>query len=196
MRRDLEAVTLCSSRAFATQNTSIMSNHRIHIIAVLSAISICAASSLTAQTNAGTKSQGQEPASSKSSNSGTTGTATPRSDDSTSTSAASPTSSTPSSSTNASTAVTSSESSQRAASGSGQSSSEGPASGEVKRATDDSDQSTVAKLKGQRIRSSDGSELGKVHDFIVDGSSGTIVHIVVSTGGLVGLGDKLRLLSP
>jgi sporulation protein YlmC with PRC-barrel domain len=53
---------------------------------------------------------------------------------------------------------------------------------------------TVAKLKGQRVRDPSGHELGKIHDFIIDGDSGKIAHVVVSTGGVLGVGDKLRLL--
>jgi sporulation protein YlmC with PRC-barrel domain len=64
----------------------------------------------------------------------------------------------------------------------------------VVRAEKDIEQQSAAKLKGQRLRDSSGAELGKIHDFIVDAESGDLVHVVISTGGVLGVGDKLRLM--
>src|SRR5687768_14858692 len=60
----------------------------------------------------------------------------------------------------------------------------------VKRAADASDATGAARSKGQPVRSSDGNELGEIHDFIIDGSSGKIVQVAVSTGGVLGVGNK------
>ena len=64
----------------------------------------------------------------------------------------------------------------------------------VRPVTDESEHTTFSALKGKRIRGSDGNELGKIHDFVVDASSGKLAHVIVSTGGVLGVGDKLRSL--
>jgi sporulation protein YlmC with PRC-barrel domain/osmotically-inducible protein OsmY len=56
-------------------------------------------------------------------------------------------------------------------------------------------ENSLGKLKGQQVRANDGTDLGKVHDFVLDASTGKIAHIVVSSGGVLGVGDKLRLIS-
>jgi sporulation protein YlmC with PRC-barrel domain len=47
-------------------------------------------------------------------------------------------------------------------------------------------------LIGRDVHSQDGKQLGNVHDFTVDPSSGKIQHIIVSSGGLLGIGADLR----
>jgi sporulation protein YlmC with PRC-barrel domain len=56
------------------------------------------------------------------------------------------------------------------------------------------EQSSAARLKGQRVRDPSGNELGKINDFVIDAASGQVAHVVISTGGVLGLGDKLRLI--
>jgi sporulation protein YlmC with PRC-barrel domain len=184
-----------------------MSNHRINIIAALSAIALCAVPPLTAQND--TNARAQEPSRSSSGSSSDTTRTEPGPSDSTtnerSTSNATPASAptdSPTSNQQSTSASATPRDSDVASPASGASSSSQPtmAAGagmsEVKRASDDAEDSAMSKLKGQRLRSGDGAELGKIHDFILDGSSGQIVHVVVSTGGVLGVGDKLRLLPP
>lgn len=42
------------------------------------------------------------------------------------------------------------------------------------------------------VRTSAGKDLGKVSDLVVDARSGQIVYAIVSTGGVLGVGDRLR----
>ena len=65
---------------------------------------------------------------------------------------------------------------------------------EVVRADPAAEQHSIEKLKGQRLRDGSGAELGKIHDFIVDADTGDIIHVVISSGGVLGVGDKLRLI--
>jgi sporulation protein YlmC with PRC-barrel domain len=66
----------------------------------------------------------------------------------------------------------------------------------VQRAPENADDAATSKLKGKRIRGSDGAEIGKIHDFVLDAATGKVAHIVVSSGGVLGVGDKLRLVPP
>lgn len=187
-----------------------MSKYRINIIAALSAIALCAGPSLTAQTSS-TQSQGQDPTTSTSSSTDATSTRssgasnTQRGSSTTATddpaaSASSTTLSPSSTSTRPSYESTTTPSSQATSSsagstiGSQSSFASSMTSGQVTRATDDAENSSVGKLKGKRITGSGGNEIGKIHDFIIDGGSGEIAHVVVSSGGLLGIGDKLRLV--
>jgi len=45
---------------------------------------------------------------------------------------------------------------------------------------------------GEHVRSSDGEKLGEVKDLVISPSAGKIVYAVVSSGGVLGVGDKLR----
>jgi sporulation protein YlmC with PRC-barrel domain len=44
------------------------------------------------------------------------------------------------------------------------------------------------------VRDPSGNELGKINDFVIDAASGKVAHVVISTGGVLGVGDKLRLI--
>ncbi len=53
---------------------------------------------------------------------------------------------------------------------------------------------TAKKLAGEKVRGSDNKDLGSVKDFLVDPHAGTVNYAIVSSGGLAGIGDKLRLV--
>src|ERR1700761_9587465 len=46
-------------------------------------------------------------------------------------------------------------------------------------------------LDGNKVISSDGEDLGKVKDIMLDVRSGRIAYAVLSSGGFLGIGDKL-----
>jgi sporulation protein YlmC with PRC-barrel domain len=46
-------------------------------------------------------------------------------------------------------------------------------------------------LEGDRILSTDGDEVGKVKDIMLDVQTGRIAYVVMSSGGFLGIGDKL-----
>lgn len=50
---------------------------------------------------------------------------------------------------------------------------------------------TSSSLIGSRVKNSQGENLGKIEDMAVDQSSGQIAYLVLSFGGILGLGDKL-----
>ena len=49
----------------------------------------------------------------------------------------------------------------------------------------------AATLDGDKVISSDGEDIGKVKDIMLDVGSGRIAYAVLSTGGFLGIGDKL-----
>lgn len=51
------------------------------------------------------------------------------------------------------------------------------------------------ELKGKAITGTKGEKLGDLHDFIIDAQSGKIAHAVVSSGGMLGIGDKMRVVA-
>lgn len=53
----------------------------------------------------------------------------------------------------------------------------------------------LADFKGREVIGAGGEQLGKVNDFLIDPRSGDIAGVVVSSGGFLGLGAKLRVLS-
>ncbi len=59
-----------------------------------------------------------------------------------------------------------------------------------------SEHRTLGDYKGQKILGSNQEELGKVNDFLVDAKSGEITGVVVSSGGAMGIGDRLRVMKP
>src|SRR5262249_18370651 len=50
----------------------------------------------------------------------------------------------------------------------------------------------LGKLKGADVKSSDGKDLGKLEDVVVDRQSGQIAFAIVGKGGVIGAGGKLR----
>jgi len=49
----------------------------------------------------------------------------------------------------------------------------------------------ASTLDGDRVLSSDGDEVGKVKEIMLDVESGRIAYMVISSGGFLGIGDKL-----
>lgn len=49
----------------------------------------------------------------------------------------------------------------------------------------------ASTLDGDRVLSAEGDEVGKIKDIMVDVQSGRIAYAVMSSGGLLGIGDKL-----
>jgi sporulation protein YlmC with PRC-barrel domain len=49
----------------------------------------------------------------------------------------------------------------------------------------------AATLDGDRVLSTDGNDVGKVKDIMLDVRAGRIAYAVLSTGGFLGIGDKL-----
>jgi sporulation protein YlmC with PRC-barrel domain len=47
-----------------------------------------------------------------------------------------------------------------------------------------------SSLIGSTVRASDGKDLGKVHDVLVDAQEGRISSVVISMGGTLGMGGK------
>ncbi|MGY6125794.1 PRC-barrel domain-containing protein [Paraburkholderia strydomiana] len=46
-------------------------------------------------------------------------------------------------------------------------------------------------LDGNRVLSSDGEDIGKIKDIMLDVRSGRVAYAVLSSGGFLGIGDKL-----
>jgi sporulation protein YlmC with PRC-barrel domain len=46
-------------------------------------------------------------------------------------------------------------------------------------------------LEGDRVRNSAGEDLGKVHEIMIDIPSGRVAYVVLSFGGVLGIGNKL-----
>jgi sporulation protein YlmC with PRC-barrel domain len=49
----------------------------------------------------------------------------------------------------------------------------------------------AATLDGNRVASSDGEDIGKIKDIMLDVRSGRVAYAVLSSGGFLGIGDKL-----
>ncbi|MEO7598854.1 MAG: PRC-barrel domain-containing protein [Opitutus sp.] len=50
----------------------------------------------------------------------------------------------------------------------------------------------AADLVGMNVRGSSGEDLGRVDNLVIDTSTGDVVYAIVSSGGVLGLGDTLR----
>ncbi len=50
---------------------------------------------------------------------------------------------------------------------------------------------TASTLEGDRVVNSAGEDLGKVHDVTIDLQTGRVAYLVVSYGGVLGIGNKL-----
>ena len=53
---------------------------------------------------------------------------------------------------------------------------------------------TVRQLAGRTVYAPDGAKLGTIKDFVIEKRTGRVVYAVVSSGGLAGAGDTLRLI--
>lgn len=65
---------------------------------------------------------------------------------------------------------------------------------EVRAANEDDEKRTLGEYKGQKVTGANGEDLGKVNDFVVETRNGKVAFAVVSSGGFLGMGDKLRLV--
>jgi sporulation protein YlmC with PRC-barrel domain len=52
----------------------------------------------------------------------------------------------------------------------------------------------AATLDGNQVRSSDGEDVGKISDIMLDVRSGRIAYAVLSEGGFLGMGSKLHAI--
>jgi sporulation protein YlmC with PRC-barrel domain len=50
---------------------------------------------------------------------------------------------------------------------------------------------SASSLTGNKVRNSQGDDLGKIEDFMLDTSTGEVSYAVLSFGGVMGIGDKL-----
>jgi sporulation protein YlmC with PRC-barrel domain len=54
----------------------------------------------------------------------------------------------------------------------------------------------ASKLIGAKVEYADGKNVGKIEELIVDLGSARLVNVVLSTGGILGVGDELSLVPP
>ena len=52
----------------------------------------------------------------------------------------------------------------------------------------------LRKLAGRNVHNADGEKLGTIRDFVVDKRSGDVIYAVVSSGGILGVRQTLRLV--
>ncbi|MFM0598333.1 MULTISPECIES: PRC-barrel domain-containing protein [Paraburkholderia] len=52
----------------------------------------------------------------------------------------------------------------------------------------------AATLDGNKVLSSDGEDIGKIKDIMLDVGSGRVAYAVLSSGGFLGIGDKLMAI--
>lgn len=50
---------------------------------------------------------------------------------------------------------------------------------------------SASTLTGDKVRSPQGEDLGKVEEFMLDLDEGRIAYVVLSMGGVLGMGDRL-----
>lgn len=53
---------------------------------------------------------------------------------------------------------------------------------------------SLRQYAGQQLWNTEGADLGTIKDFLVQASSGSVRYAVVSTGGVLGMGNSLRLV--
>ena len=54
--------------------------------------------------------------------------------------------------------------------------------------------SRASKIIGTNVKNPDGDKLGDIKELVLDPESGQVVYVVVSFGGILGVGDKLFAL--
>ena len=64
----------------------------------------------------------------------------------------------------------------------------------VQVATEDADRHGIQYYLGNELRGANGQMVGTIKDFIIETDSGKITFAVVSSGGVAGIGDTLRLV--
>jgi sporulation protein YlmC with PRC-barrel domain len=50
---------------------------------------------------------------------------------------------------------------------------------------------TTGALTGARVRNADGEDLGRIEEILVDVSTGRVVYVLIASGGVMGIGEKL-----
>lgn len=70
----------------------------------------------------------------------------------------------------------------------------GIASGELRMASAGAEGKTLDEFQGKTVTGSDGQELGEINDFMINAQTGEIAYAVISSGGALGIGDKLRVV--
>ncbi len=53
---------------------------------------------------------------------------------------------------------------------------------------------TASTVIGDKVKGKDGKELGKIEEIMMDLRTGTLTYLVLSTGGVLGIGDKFFAL--
>ncbi len=66
--------------------------------------------------------------------------------------------------------------------------------GKLQLAPDDIGDRSVQKIEGHKVRGVGGEDLGNVKDLLIEPQSGKVAFAVVATGGLLGMGETLRLV--
>lgn len=66
--------------------------------------------------------------------------------------------------------------------------------GNLHRPSDDYEERTLDGIAGRDVVGQGNEKLGEVNDVVIDPRDGTIAYVVVSSGGLLGIGDDLRVL--
>ncbi len=68
------------------------------------------------------------------------------------------------------------------------------AAGKLRLAPEGKDDRSLRKIEGQKVRGLAGDDLGDVKDLLIEPNSGRVAFAVVSTGGVLGVGETLRLV--
>ena len=66
--------------------------------------------------------------------------------------------------------------------------------GKLQLAPDDIGDRSVQKIEGQNVVGAGGEDLGKIKDLLIEPRSGKVAFAVVAAGGLLGMGETLRLV--
>lgn len=53
---------------------------------------------------------------------------------------------------------------------------------------------SASTLTGDKVTNAEGEDLGKVEDIMINLDSGEVAYVVLSFGGILGLGDKLHAI--
>lgn len=68
------------------------------------------------------------------------------------------------------------------------------AAGKLRLAPEGKDDRTLRKVEGQKVRGVGRDDLGEVKDLLIEPNSGRVAFAVVATGGVLGVGETLRLV--
>src|ERR1051325_6651125 len=52
------------------------------------------------------------------------------------------------------------------------------------------------RLIGMKVENSDGQQLGKLEDFVLEPKTGRLRYVIVSSGGFFGIGSHLKVVPP